>query len=247
MLKQKIILIMLTVLLAACTVGPDYHPPQMEMPDRWSEEARGVVACDSIAVGRWWTLFCDPELNSLIDRAVLANKNLRITEARILEARARRGIAAAAAWPAVDFAGAYSRSRRSENASAGTGSSGAVGAQDLFQTGFDAGWEIDIFGGVRRAVEAADAGIAVEQENRRDLLVTLLAEVALNYLELRGSQRRIVTAQENIESQQQTLELTQGRFAAGLSSKLDVAQAEAQLATTEAQIPGLETAARAAV
>ncbi|MCJ7603129.1 MAG: efflux transporter outer membrane subunit [Desulfobulbaceae bacterium] len=247
MLKQKIILIMLTMALSACMVGPDYHPPQMETPYRWSGEARGVVADASNTVSHWWTLFCDPELNSLIDRAVLANKNLQITEARILEARARRGIVAADAWPAVDFSGAYSRSRRSENNSAASGSSGAVGAQDLFQTGFDAGWEIDIFGGVRRAVEAADAGIAVEQENRRDVLVTLLAEVARNYLELRGSQRRIVTALENIESQQQTLELTQGRFAAGLSSKLDVAQAEAQLATTEAQIPGLETAAREAV
>jgi multidrug efflux system outer membrane protein len=245
MLNQFIIMILLTLALSGCMVGPDYHPPQMETPDRWGEEARGVVGSDSATVSRWWTLFNDPQLNSLIDRAVHANKDLRIAEARILEARARRGIVAADGWPGVDVSGAYSRSRRSENTPAGTGSS-MVDTQDLFQTGFDAGWEIDMFGGVRRAVEAADAGIAAAEENRRDVLITLLAEVARNYLELRGSQRRIVTARENIESQRQTLEMTQGRFAAGLSSKLDVAQAEAQLAATEAQIPGLETAVRAA-
>ncbi len=249
MLKQKILLIILTVALSACTVGPDYHPPQMQTPDGWSEKGRGVVdaaAADTAAVSQWWTLFGDQQLNSLIERAAGANKDLRIAEARIREARARRGITAAGVWPEVDLAGAYSRSRRSDNSSSGTGSS-AAGTQDLFQTGFDAGWEIDIFGGVRRAVEAADAGIAAEEENRRDVLVTLLAEVARNYLELRGNQRRIVTARENIASQQQTLEMTQGRFAAGLSSRLDVAQAEAQLATTTARIPGLETALRAAV
>lgn len=236
--------IVLAALLSACTVGPDYHPPQLETPERWSGEARGVVASDAVAAARWWTLFCDPQLDGLIDRAVVANKDLGIAAARILEARARRGIVAADALPAVDVSGAYARSRRSENSSSGTDS---VGPRDLFQAGFDAGWEIDIFGGVRRAVEAADAGIAAEQENRRDLLVTLLAEVARNYLELRGSQRRIVTARENLEAQRQTLALTRGRFAAGLSSKLDVAQAEAQLAVTEALIPGLETSARQAV
>lgn len=244
MLKQKILLIILTMALPACTVGPDYHPPQVETPERWSGEAQGVVAADAIAVARWWTLFCDAQLDGLIDRAVVANKDLGIAAARIREARARRGIIAADGLPAVDVSGAYARSRRSENSSSGTES---VGPQDLFQAGFDAGWEIDIFGGVRRAVEAADAGIAAEEENRRDVLVTLLAEVARNYLELRGSQRRIMTARENIEAQRQTLEMTQGRFAAGLSSRLDVAQAEAQLAATEALIPGLETSARQAV
>lgn len=245
MLNQKIILIMLCLALSACTVGPDYQPPQIETPDQWSGSGPAVVAADSATVSDWWTLLGDQQLNSLIARTVAANKDLQVAEARIREARARRGITAAGAWPEVDLGGAYTRSRRSENSS--STSSSAVGAQDLFQAGFDAVWEMDIFGGVRRAVEAADAGIAAEEENRRDVLVSLLAEVARNYVELRGSQRRIVTARENIATQQQTLELTQGRFAAGLSSKLDVAQAEAQLATTTALIPSLERAVREAI
>ncbi len=119
--------------------------------------------------------------------------------------------------------------------------------QDLFDAGFDASWEIDVFGGIRRSVEAADADIGASEENLRDVLVSLLAEVARNYLQLRGDQLRLSIAAENIRAQQQTLELTQARYDAGLSNELDVAQAKAQLAGTEAQVPRLESSARQAI
>jgi NodT family efflux transporter outer membrane factor (OMF) lipoprotein len=240
------VLFLLAMGLAACTVGTDYQPPSLQTPESWSGEAPdATVPAGTAALARWWTLFGDPQLDFLLEQAVAANRDLRIAAARIREARARRGVTAADAWPGVDLGAAYERSRDSENSAAGRTSSES--AHDLFQAGFDANWELDIFGRVKRAVEAAEATIGVAEENRRDVLVTLQAEVARNYLELRGSQRRIAATRENVETQRQTLALTQGRFAAGLSSRLDVAQAEAQLAATEAQIPGLETAARVAI
>jgi NodT family efflux transporter outer membrane factor (OMF) lipoprotein len=136
------------------------------------------------------------------------------------------------------------------------GSSSASGASsgvrvsrqlNLFQLGFDATWELDIFGGVRRAVEAADADVAAAEETRRDVLVTLLSEVALNYVQLRGAQRRLTIASENIAAQQDTLELTRVRFQAGFTNELDVTQAQAQLATTQSQVPLLQTAIRQAI
>ncbi|HSW46747.1 MAG TPA: efflux transporter outer membrane subunit, partial [Phycisphaerae bacterium] len=112
--------------------------------------------------------------------------------------------------------------------------------QNLFQTGFDATWEVDVFGGVRRSVEAAGADIQAAEEYQRHVLVSLLSEVARNYIETRSNQRRLTIAAENISSQQDTLELTRTRFNAGLTSELDVAQAQAQLATTQSQVPVLE-------
>jgi len=120
-------------------------------------------------------------------------------------------------------------------------------AQNLFQSGFDATWEIDVFGGVRRAVEAADADIQVAEENHRYVLVSLLSEVARNYVEARAVHRRLTIAQENIKAQADTLQLTRTRFDAGLTSELDVAQAQSQLASTESQVPVLEVLLKQAI
>jgi multidrug efflux system outer membrane protein len=167
---------------------------------------------------------------------------LRIAQARIREARARRGVVAADFLPTVGTSGTYARSRTSENTT-----SGIALEQDFFETGFDANWEIDIFGGVRRSVEAADADIAVSVEGLQNVLVTLVSEVARNYLELRGNQLRTLIAKENIKSQRQTLDMTHARFKVGLSSQLDIEQARAQLTATEAQVPGLETFVKQAI
>ncbi len=119
--------------------------------------------------------------------------------------------------------------------------------QNLFQAGFDAAWELDVFGGTRRAVEAADADTQAAVENRRNVLVSVLSEVALNYVNLRGFQRRLEIARQNIQVQQDTVDLTQTRYKAGFTSALDVAQAQAQLAATESQIPVFETSIRQAI
>jgi outer membrane protein, multidrug efflux system len=244
--------LLLLVGIMGCTVGPNFRMPDMRLPATWSEVPQNGVTTQPLHMAQWWKTFNDPGLDALIERAVQSNLDLRLAQARMRESRALRGVAAADLWPTIDVSGSYARNRRSENVSAAqggpaNGSPASGGAafgkleQDLFQSGFDASWEVDLFGGVRRSIEAADADLAASVEDLRDVLVTLLAEVARNYVEVRGFQRRITIAQDNIRSQQETLELTQARFDAGLTSQLDVVQAASQLATTQAQVPTLET------
>ena len=239
----------LAVLSAGCSVGPDYRRPDFAVPANWRESQQGGLAAGSAELTRWWTAFNDPLLNSLVERAVQSNLDLRIAEERLREARAARVVTAAGEWPTVDVSGSYTRNRLSKNAlSLPFQGGGAISPfpgidldQNLYKAGFDASWEIDVFGGVRRSVEAADADIEASLENRRDALVTLLGDVAKNYIDLRGFQRRLAVTQANLKTQEETLDLTKIRFQAGLASDLDVAQAEAQVNTTAGQIPALES------
>ncbi|NLI82758.1 MAG: efflux transporter outer membrane subunit [Deltaproteobacteria bacterium] len=239
---------MLLLALHGCMVGPNYRQPETPVPSGWIEASEDAEAQAPLDLSRWWTVFNDPQLDSLIRRAILFNKDLKAAEARIREARAQRGLIAAGLYPHVDASGSYSRSRTSGNAQSGSSRAGGeVNDKDLFEAGFDAGWEIDLFGGTRRQVEAANADIQASRESRRDLLVSLLAEVSRDYLQIRGNQLRLDIARRNIASQQHTLELVKTRYEAGLSSELDVAQAKAQLSSTEAQVPLLEAEMRQAV
>ena len=247
--KFRVATVILIFLAAGCTVGPNYERPDLAAPAGWKEAQQTGVDARAAELSRWWSAFNDPLLDSLVERAVRSNLDLRLAEARIREARASRVVTAAGAWPTVDVSGSYTRNRASENA-IGAPAQGAVVApsggganldQNLYRSGFDANWEIDVFGGVRRSVEAADATIDATVEDRRDVLVTLLGEVARNYIDLRGFQRQLAVARANLKTQQDTLELTQVRFQAGLASDLDVAQQEAQVNTTASQIPTLES------
>lgn len=245
----------MAVLLCGCLVGPDYKQPETKVPEHFSS----VPATQSIDVARWWTSFNDPVLDALIDRAVVSNLNLKLAAARVREARAQRGVVGADLWPDINVGASYNRSRSSENAfdfKRGNGSSAGSPEfrnfalpgeeHDLYQAGFDANWEIDVFGHVRRSIEATNADIEAVEEGRRDALITLLAEVARNYVELRGFQRRLEIARDNLTVQQDTLDLTRARFQGQLISELDVSRAEAQVATTAAQIPSLEAQRNAA-
>ena len=238
-------------LLAGCSVGPTYKEPALAGPTSWQEAQQKGVEMRPMEMTSWWTTFNDPLLNSLVERAVQSNLDLRAAEARIREARASRAVVASGAWPTVDVLGSYSRNRTSENSlmfpsQGGTGGSGLKLDRNLYDAAIDASWEIDVFGGVRRSVEAADATVEASHESRRDVLVTLLGDVARNYIDLRGSQRRLAVARANLKAQQDTLELTRIRFQAGLTSDLEVAQAEAQVNTTAAQIPTLENSLKQA-
>lgn len=240
----------LMLLLGGCAaVGPDYRQPQLALPAAWSEAQQPGVDARPAALASWWTEFKDASLDGLIARAVQANLDLRLAEARIRESRALRAVAASGQWPALDIAGAYARSRGSEGTFApGAGTlPRANGERDLFRAGFDASWEVDVFGGVRRSVEAADANVAAVIEERRHTLVTLLGDVAKNYIDLRGFQRRLSVARSNLQAQQETLELTRVRFKAGLASDFEVAQAEGQVSTTAAQIPALASGVKQAL
>ena len=224
-------------------------------------------ASQPVSLAQWWTAFDDATLNTLIEQAIKSNQDLKIAESRVREARALRVIARSAQWPSANASGSYSRTRRSENISGfaggfggtGGGTSGAGGGtstggfsfgdrdQDFYQAGFDASWELDIFGGVRRSVEAASADLAASEENRRDVLITLLSEVAGNYIELRGLQRQRQVALANLQTQRETLELSRSRFEAGVANELDVKRAEALLSSSEATIPSIEASIGRAV
>ncbi len=247
---------LLAFLLIGCTVGPDYRAPQTSVPDHFGATTR--PATTHVDFARWWTTFNDPLLNSLIDRAMSGNIDLKIAEARVREARAQRSVVAADAFPGVNTNASYRRSRTSENAfdigsRPGATGSGSTSAQqfgafnapgsttDLFQAGFDASWEIDVFGGVRRQIEAAEADIGAQIESQRDTLVSLLAEVARNYIELRGYQQQIVIAYRNVKIQQDAVEVATSKARLVGGSELDVARAQALVASTQSQIPTLET------
>lgn len=178
----------------------------------------------------------DPLLSQLIEQAVASNLNLKQARARVREARARRGISRAALLPSVDAGGAVSKSRNSESSI--YTSSGEV---ELYQAGFDAGWEIDIFGGLRRSVEAAQAELEASQAELRDVLVSLMAEVARNYVEVRTYQTRLRVAEANLYAQEKTFELIRARFHAGLSNELASQQARYNLEDTRSRIPTLRS------
>lgn len=233
------------VISTGCTVGPNYKRPEIPPPTAWKEAQRSGIETASADLTRWWTEFDDPLLNSLVDRAISTNLDLRVAQGRIREARAARAVVAAGEWPTLGTSGSYRRTRTSQNAFAIAPQGGSLD-QNFYQAGFDASWEIDVFGGVRRSVEAADASVEASVEDLRDTLVTLLGDVARNYIDVRGFQQRLAVARANLKAQQDTLELTQVRFQAGLASDLDVAQAEAQINTTAAQIPVLESSLKGA-
>lgn len=230
------------LLIVGCAVGPKYRPPKVSVPESWGESQKNAAFNHADPIVQWWKTFNDPVLDSLITRAVESNLDLRVAEARIREARFQSGVVSSELWPSVETSVAYSRSRRSQGISIIPPN--ARLKRNLYQAGFDASWEIDLFGGKRRAIEAARADIDAAVENRHDVLVTLLAEVARNYIEVRGLQRRLEIVRNNVRVQQETIDITRARFEAGLSSELDAVQAEALLATTQSQIPTLENSTK---
>ncbi len=230
--------------VAGCSVGPNYHPPSPAMPGQWSGTGTEGTTNAPAQLAAWWKNFGDPELDSLIRRAVTTNYTLQAAVARVRAARALRGAALADFLPTVDFQASYTTARRSANALAFPV---RLLDTDTYQADFDASWEIDVFGGQRRSLEAANAALAVTVEDLRSVQVSLLAEVANNYIQARGFQRRIEIARQNLQAQQETVEITQLRLKTGLASELDVAQAKTVLANTQAQVPPLETSLKQAI
>ncbi|GJQ28592.1 MAG: RND transporter [Phycisphaerae bacterium] len=227
--------------VAGCTVGPKAEPPQARVAEAWSQPLPSGLAADPADLSAWWTTFNDPVLTSLIDRAIATNLDLRAATSRVREARAARGLVTADRLPAVEARGSASLRHSSDTSNGGPG--GAPGdTNDSYDVGFDATWELDLFGRVRRSVDAADADLAASVESLRDARVVLVAEVARAYVDLRSAQARLDIARQNARVQQQTLDLSAERRRAGLGTDLDVARARAQLETIHAQIPPFETA-----
>ena len=227
--------------LPACTVGPDYTKPVVTTPDAWYEAHVRGIAEGSAPVQTWWSVFEDPLLDELIREAEASNKDLQGAYFRILEARAIRGIAVGDRYPQVDVTAEASTAEPSESAT------GLTERVDTFSFGAGLAWEIDLFGRIRRSVEAADAQYEASVEDYREVLVALLGEVARNYVAVRTFQAQLFYARSNIDAQKESLKITQARFDAGLTSALDVAQAESNLGRSEAQVPLLEAQVEAAL
>jgi len=258
-LLRSILIGPLAATLAGCTVGPNFKPPVAEIPPAWSASAGPLATSQASVVTTtpaddakaWWTSFDDAELTALINRAAAANLDAKEAVLRIAEARAQRDIAGAAAWPSLTANASAQVNRLSESTPTGglfskigqfPGLSGVSipNPYNQYQLGFDASWEVDLFGRVRRSVEAAKADSQVSVEDSRAVLISTLGEVGRAYIDLRGAQakRQIVT--ENLATERDLLDLASQRRHAGLSSDIDVVRAAAEASTAEAQLPTLD-------
>jgi NodT family efflux transporter outer membrane factor (OMF) lipoprotein len=220
---------------SACTVGPDFVPPEYPAPPAWRASLASGLAPEAPRedeLAAWWDALGDPVLSALEQRAALGSRDIAVASARLGEARARRLGARAGLFP-------------TSGASAGAARSHAERAipetLENYDVRFDASWEIDLFGGLRRGLEAASAELAASEENLRAVRLAIAAEVAQAYVELRALERRLALAEENVRAQSETLELTRWRSEAGLTTQLDVEQARANLEQTRATLPVLRT------
>lgn len=224
------------VLFSGCEVGPNYHAPKIDMPSQWHVAATtqdSTILQQSAYIAQWWTSFHDPVLNRLVDQAVADNLDLQAATQRIRQARATVAFVRGGLFPSVNATASYAHQ--------GVGDSHT---DDLWQAGLDATWELDIFGGTRRAVESAKASFQAAIEDRRDVLVTLLGEVATDYIQLRGYQQEIAISRENLQVQIHSVDVTRNKEKLGTGTELDVVQAQSIVDSTEADLETLDANAQ---
>jgi NodT family efflux transporter outer membrane factor (OMF) lipoprotein len=235
-------LLILAFLVTGCMVGPDFVKPDTPLEDVWTQQEDPSIKTDVADYREWWTVFNDPTLNTLIEKAYQQNLNLEVAGLRILEARAQLGISVGSLFPQIQqaIAGA-TMNRFSKN-------SPLTGPLDNFnynyKLGFDAAWELDFWGRFRRGVESANANLYTALANYDDLLVSLIAEVARTYIQIRTFEQRIAFAKQNIHLQEEAQRIATARYEGGETSELDVTQATSLLKQTEATVPNLEAGLR---
>ncbi|MEO1765930.1 efflux transporter outer membrane subunit [Thiobacter aerophilum] len=221
------------LLFAGCAAGPDYRPPAPSVPPEWSRLDEVGMSHAPGDLARWWASFGDPLLTALVTEAERAHPDLTLALAKLRQARAQRIVSGAAQWPELSAAASANRSDTSSQTGSGL-------VRKLYRAELDASWELDLFGAVRRSVEAAEAEVASAQANLAATRVSLAAETAAAYVDVRNFQNRLNIARDNLARQQDTLTLTEWRARAGLVSSQDVEQARANVEQTRAQIPVLE-------
>ena len=233
------------LLFSGCTMlGPDFVKPEAPVQKEWIEAGNAEIKTEASDYKNWWAVFNDPVLNNLVEAAYQQNLTLQISGLRILQARAQLGAVVGNLYPQLQQGrGAAEYSSISEN------SPNSLNADDTFwqyNAGFDAAWELDIWGKYRRAVESGVANLETSIANYDDVLVSLTAEVARTYVLLRTFEERLEIARENVKIQQDSLQIAQVRFEAGAVTELDVAQAKALLSNTQASMPRFEAGIRQA-
>ena len=228
--RVALALALTTLLSAGCATATKITPPKAATaPAGWSRSLTTGAAA-SVDLARWWTSLGDSTLTGLVEQALANNLDVKTARSRLVSARAQRNLAQANLAPSVSGSVSPSASKRSKS-----------DASASLSTSIDASWELDLFGGLSNAVAAAQADVAASEEDVHKTQVSLAAEVATNYVNLRGYQARLAIAQANLTSQRETLQLTEWRAQAGLVGSVDVEQARANLAQTEAQVPSLQT------
>jgi outer membrane protein, multidrug efflux system len=240
-----VLTLLASVTVVGCMVGPDYRPPAMKLPTHWDGNDQQIKQVenqeDKTDLATWWQSFDDPILNQLVAQALSSNLDQKIALARVREERAYLVISRAGLFPSVDMSGSYTRQRYSANTPFGFFPQLLPRDENIYEAGFDASWELDIFGGIRRGIEASNANLAASIENSRDVRVAMLAEVARDYVAVRALERRLQIAKANLRDQNDSLSLAQARFEQGFAPELDVFQARSLLETTQARVPELES------
>jgi len=222
---------LISLLLSACAVGPDYVAPKPNLPEQWHNSTKNSQALDAKALANWWTTFNDPQLSTLIEQSINGNFELKKALARINEARARRGIAKADFYPKINF-----------GSNVGETYNGSTDQRNpRYGLGLDASWEIDLFGRIARSVESTQATLEASEANYQDVMVSLIAEVALNYVQMRTSQAQFKVAEQNLQAQMEIYQLALWRWQSGLANKLDAEQALSSVEQLTAQLPTLKT------
>lgn len=234
LLRKALIAAMLAALAGCASVGPDYQRPDTPLPAAWQNAQVTNTAAQGVRLAQWWTRFDDPALNRLIDTALTNSPDIQTARARLRESRARRGLQAVQTAPTLSGRGGTSATDTRDN------ERDASSDSHKFSAGLDASWEIDIFGGQRRALEAADATLAASEADLNATRVSLAAEAATTYISLRTNEIRLAVARANLASREQTLQLTQWRNEARLVSGLEVNQARSSVEQTRASIPSLQ-------
>lgn len=242
--RHVVSMAVLAAALAGCSVGPNYQPPPLVLPDAWHAEVEGRLTGGEPELRQWWRGFDDDGLSRVVERVADHNRSLQAAAYRVAAARAVRNGADVAGLPKLGASGRLEWFRNSGNGL----QSQFVAPQNENQVrlGGEVSWEIDVFGRVRRLQQAASADLEAEQEDYHDLLVMLRAEAALAYVDLRAAAQRLQLAQQSVEVQRGTLRQAQSRVATGLATGLDTAQAQASLASTLALLPGFERDQRTA-
>lgn len=223
---------LVAVALAGCTslTHRDATLPDVAVPTAWSSAASTNATNNTTSLAQWWLRFNDPLLSTLVTQALQANTSVKSAQAALLQARALREVQAAGLMPSVTGTASAQRSR-----------SGSGGASNLFSAGFDASWEPDVFGANRSALNATEADAQASAATLANVQVSIAAEVAVDYIQLRGTQARLAIARDNLASQIETLQITDWRLQAGLTSSLEAEQARTASEQTRAQIPTLVT------
>ena len=237
-LKKFPLVLCLSAAISGCTVGPDYKKPEIKIEDKWHTEAPTTQSTVPLKDIKWWQNFNDPILNNLIEEAGHSNLDIEAALARVRGARANLTSSEADLFPSLTAVGAVTKNQYGKNVAAGM--KAPAGASTTASAGFDASWELDIFGRVRRATESAEAGLESIVEDGRAIILSLLGEVALNYVNLRNYQQQLLIQQEVVAAWKMYSDLRKSLMDTGLASDIDEIAAEVSYNQAVVQIPKLE-------